>query len=95
MSETRIEWGAELTWPDGHSEVLGYHTDERRLAETRVNSQEYREDLPKVTARLVQRTVVVGDWGAVEEPEPEPDERGFTVLVGTSDGDPIEVELGV
>lgn len=86
MSETRIEWGAELSWPDGHSEVRTA-TDRRDAEFTAWNETRSGSKLPDVTARPVQRTVVIGKWEPVGQSEDGPE----TTLDGWPGGDPVDL----
>ena len=63
---SRTEWAAELTWPDGHTELRA-DGDSRRSAEVSVDHHNDPDtDLPKVTARLVTRTVTTSAWVPVD-----------------------------
>lgn len=74
------EWGAELTWPDGHVEVrtrssISGQQYQRRDAELSVaNNNRHRDGdhaegdtLPKVTARLVARAITTTPWAPVAQ----------------------------
>jgi len=63
---SHVQWGSELTWPDGQVEVDSGAFIDRALAEGRVahynNPDPEKGARSTATARLVRRTVEIGEW---------------------------------
>lgn len=63
MPETRTEWGVELIWPGGSVEKLSRGSE--RSARTMCDW--HNQSAAITTAKLIRRTITIGDWEEVEK----------------------------